>query len=336
MKLIRKIVRVLHDGVITARKTDLGRWTQFAIFFDSIYCRLRFHTTNDEYLDYQFYNHKNCYRKNYLLTYHQRNQYKYITEKGFTRSKYRFYQRIPDCYYREIILAPVCGEDCFLEFVQKHQKIVTKPDTGSYGGNIEIYSYTNDDQARKYFSCLPDNTICEQYILQHETMNGINPFSVNTIRIVTLLDGETVNIISATLRTGSNADTPVDNLRQNGIGAQVDIATGIVSTCGFDYNKKLYMKHPVSGVQFLGLTIPNWSKAIALVKTAHSRLPQCKLLGWDIAITQTGADIVEANNAPGTPIMQMVDLIPKGEKVLQTIREEKRKSRHLCVKSRRL
>ena len=65
--------------------------------------------------------------------------------------------------------------------------------------------------------------------------------------------------------------------------------------------------------------------AIDLVRKAHGQLPQCKLLGWDVAITPTGADIVEANNAPGTLLMQIGDMVPKGEKILQVIRQEEKK-----------
>ena len=325
VKFIKKIVKALRNSWATSRKTNFDNENRFLIFLDCFYCILKFHITPKEYLDYQFYNYKNCYRKNFLLIYHQQNEYKFINEKGFTRSKFNFYQRIPECFSREMILAPMCGEEKFLEFAKKHHQIVTKPDGGSYGRNIEFFTYHDDEQARSYFAALPDRTICEEYIWQHKQMNVMNPFSVNTIRIVSLLKQDEVHIISATLRTGGKPGVCVDNLKNNGVGAQVDIATGIVCTAGFDYNDKVYVRHPVSGTQFLGFNIPNWEMAIEVVKRAHKKLPQCKILGWDIAITRTGVDVVEANNAPGVPIMQIGDMTPKGEKVLEVIKEIKRR-----------
>ena len=59
------------------------------------------------------------------------------------------------------------------------------------------------------------------------------------------------------------------------------------------------------------------------MKTAHKRLPQCMIYGWDIAITETGADIVEANSKPGTRIMQVMDAVPKGKTVLPLIKKER-------------
>ena len=64
-------------------------------------------------------------------------------------------------------------------------------------------------------------------------------------------------------------------------------------------------------------------KAVTLVKEAHKRLPQCMLYGWDIAITETGVDIVEANSKPGTRIMQVMDAVPKGKHVLPLIKKER-------------
>lgn len=320
-----KFLSFPRDAYSVAKKVDSGKWSRFLICLDYIYCQVRYHITSSEYLDLQFYNYKHRYRKNFLLTYHHNEKFCKINTRGFTRSKYKFYQRIPDCFSRELILAPACGEDAFLEFCRKHKAIVTKPDGGSCGADVSIFTYKNDEQAREYFSKISDDFVCEEFICQHEKMTEMSPFSVNTIRILTLLEEGEVEIISACLKTGNRIGCIADNLRKGGVGAQIDVKTGIVSTCGFDYDGNYYVNHPLSGVQFWGFNIPNWDEAIALVKRAHKRLPQCQLLGWDIAITQNGADIVEANNRPGMRLTQMADRIPKGEKVLRAIRNAEKK-----------
>ncbi len=325
MSFIKKALKVFQEASEVVRKTNFGKWSNVAVYFDFLYCRLVLHVSITEYLSYRFYNFSNRYRKKFLLIYHQQKLFRQINIPGFTFSKTRFKQMIPDCFAREMFLASECGEERFLEFAKKHGKIVTKPDTGSYGKDVTIFNHTDDQQTREYFSTLPADTVCEEFIWQHDRMNEINPYSVNTIRIVSLAEEDGVEIICATLRTGGKVGAVVDNLRKDGIGAQVDVATGIISTCGFDYNDGLYVKHPVTGTQFLGFNIPHWDQAVALVKKAHGQLSQCKLLGWDIAITQAGVDIVEANNRPGTLITQMVDLVPKGEKIIEAIKKAKKK-----------
>ena len=103
---------------------------------------------------------------------------------------------------------------------------------------------------------------------------------------------------------------------------KVDIATGIISTFGKDFKLNSYAYHPVSGVKIIGFQIPHWDEAINLIKTAHKRVPQCALYGWDIAITEDGVDIVEANCHPGSRIMQAMDGIPKGKTLLPMMKKD--------------
>ena len=209
-----------------------------------------------------------------------------------------------------------------MEFLKQHKKVILKPDLGSLGRGIEIIEYTNEDAARKRFKefSLDSPTICEEYIRQHPSLNEMNPFSVNTVRVVTILDNNNVEIIAAVLKTGGSVDKFVDNMHNGGIGAQVDIQTGIVTTHGRNYQFKSYVCHPISGMQFIGYCIPNWEKVTELAKEAHRRLPQCLIYGWDIAVTENGAEIIEANNAPGPLLMQTMDRVPKGKKVIKMMK----------------
>lgn len=326
MKYIKKIFSVIRNVKETAQQVDCSKWSQFLIFFDVIYCRLIYHATYKEYLMYRFYNYKNRYRKNFFLKYHQRNEFKKInTGTAFTKSKYGFYSKIPECFSREMIITSESGEQGFVDFAKKHGKIVVKPNGGSLGKGISIFTYTDDEQARKFYADFYKDMICEEFIQQHDGMNALNPYSVNSLRIVTFLTDGEVKIIAAILRTGSKSGVFVDNMCSDGIGAQIEISTGIVSTHGFDYHDNTYIKHPVSGVQFLGFNIPNWDEAIQRVTQAHKKLPECRIFGWDIAITQSGVDIIEANNRPGVPIMQMEDLKPRGAEVLAVTRRIKKK-----------
>ena len=291
--------------------------------WDYFYCKRKYKCNLEEYLEYKFYNYKNRYRKNFILSAH-RPQFVNINTRSFTWSKYVFYQYIPDLFQREIILAPNCGEDSFVQFLRKHKKIVVKPDRGSLGKGVMLLEYTDDASAREYFcSIAPDSQlVCEEFIHQHPVLNALNPHSVNTLRITSLLvDGE-VEILSATLRCGAGADSITDNLSKGGIGAQIDIETGIICAYGKDFAMNSYSHHPISGVQIVGLKIPNWDYAVAFIKEAHKRVPQCTLYGWDIAITEDGVDIVEANSKPGIRNIQQLDGVPKGHKLLPLLKQD--------------
>lgn len=307
----------------TVKSFTDGNWDYITGVFDMIYCRLRYKIPKDEYIAYKFYNYKHRYRKNFIIQW-QRREYIKINSQAFTRSKYAFYQYIPDLFFREMIIAPFCGEEAFVAFLKKHQKIVVKPDQGSLGVGLEVVTYTDDAAAKTFFNGITAARpfICEEFIRQHPELSKLNPASVNTIRVASLLlDGE-VTILSATLKTGAGTERITDNLSQGGIGAQIDVESGIVCTFGKDFDLKTFTHHPTTGAPILGVQIPHWDAAINLIKTAHKRLPQCMLYGWDIAITETGVDIVEANSKPGSRIMQVMDGVPKGKTLLPLLKED--------------
>ncbi len=302
-----------------------GKWDAIKIAFDLLYCKIKFHVNEDEYLKYNFYNLKDRYRKNFLLVYHQKNTYINITTRFFTRSKYSFYKRVPDLFSRGIIPIPYCGEEKFIDFVKKHKKVIIKPDNGSLGKGIEIFEYTDNTAAKEYFNKFSFEIpyVCEEYIHQHHLLSEFNPSSVNSVRVVSILNNDKVEIISAVLKSGGASNKFVDNMHNGGIGAQVDVETGMVTTIGRDYHFNTHIYHPVSNVQFLGFHVPNWDKVIQFVKDAHVRLPQCLIFDWDIAITENGVDLIEANNAPGPLLMQTMDKIPKGEKIIKMMKTTK-------------
>ncbi|MBE6941440.1 MAG: hypothetical protein E7455_04065 [Ruminococcaceae bacterium] len=328
MGLITKIKRKAKtlDNMIRPLAND--KWDYFVIVMDFLWCRSIFKVSRDEYLKYNFHNLKHRYRKNFLLHKH-RIKYSNINYRGLGRSKYLVYKHISDLYQREVILAPQCGEASFLDFCKKYQQIVLKADTGSMGKSVELFNYTDDATAIDLFATFSKEKpkICEPFIRQHKILKQLNPVSVNTLRITSLLQNGEVEILSATLKCGVSEDNITDNLSMGGIGAQVDISSGIVSTFGYDFEQKKYAYHPTTGVKIIGMQLPHWDTVISLVKAAHARLPQCALFGWDIAITETGADIVEANNRPGARIMQRMDGIPKGKKIIPLIRQDRLKNK---------
>ena len=324
MKLIRKMKRRIRYLKTNLDKIGAKGWERFLLVFDIYYCKTILHVKPEEYMLYKFYNLKNRYRKQFLLFYHQRNYMQFFNNLGVAYRKSQLHQHIPQFFQREVLLAPECGAEAFLHFVKKHGVIVTKPNIGSYGKGVEKLQYTNDDDVLHYFNNLKLDTFCEELVIQHEKMNQFNPSCVNTVRIVSLRkDGEII-IIGAALRAAAVEGNFTDNMHRGGLCAQVDIPTGILCTHGSNYEGAQYIKHPVTGCPILGFQIPNWDKAVELVKNAHSVLIDCDYLGWDIAFTPTGTDIIEVNTAPGPMLIQSADAIPKGALVLPILKARRK------------
>ena len=66
-----------------------------------------------------------------------------------------------------------------------------------------------------------------------------------------------------------------------------------IHDCGSGMKK--VTAHPETGTPLDGFKLPYWSKAIELAKTGQRCFPKLPTLGWDIALTDAGAVIIEAN-----------------------------------------
>ena len=162
-------------------------------------------------------------------------------------------------------------------------------------GNLEetIHKHANE--------LLNSNCIHTQVLRQHHEINKINPFCVNTIRFDTFIDksGKT-HIFSALMRFWVNGSN-VDNANSGGFCVGIDLEEGRLKRSGrqmMRYGGLEFEKHPDSDFIFKDFLIPFFSEAYELVLNAVECIPD-RLIGWDVAITESGPVIIEGNITPG-------------------------------------
>ena len=194
-----------------------------------------------------------------------------------------------------------------LKLLAKNAKLFYKPVSQSKGKGIKIL--LNDTEGQQFilnaYATENKKFILEEPIVQHCLMSEINPYSVNTIRVNTVLkkNGD-VAIISATLRTASD-NSIIDNMSQGGFIFPIDLETGIVIDRGLAYNTNVRpIRHPLTGVVLLGRQIPNWELVLNSCRQSAKQFKKLRWLGWDIAITEDGIEIIEANLSPGPRVAQ--------------------------------
>ncbi len=190
--------------------------------------------------------------------------------------------------------------DCeaFVEFARKYEKYIVKPRASGGGEGVYMSRYVSDDIARsEYQTLVKEDSIVEQVILQHDALNALYPDSVNTIRIASVLTKEGPILLSSCMRIGNGG--VIDNFCQGGMTAQVDFNTGRIETDAVDRERNVYDKHPITGVKFIGYQLPNWDYLKKAVCEMALMDPDAGFIGWDIAITPDGIEMVEANNNQG-------------------------------------
>ncbi len=187
--------------------------------------------------------------------------------------------------------------------------IFIKRTKDTYGG-VHTYKISANDvkNGKTVIENLFQEVISSEYlfqetIIQHDEMNKINPYSLNTIRIDTYTNKQGVSkIMSCFMRAGVNR-SHVDNFSSGGVLVGINTETGILypeANSSVRYGiARSYREHPDSGFRFGGFRVPFFREAGDLVLKAATHVPQLRVIGWDVAITPDGPVLVEGNHNPG-------------------------------------
>lgn len=143
-------------------------------------------------------------------------------------------------------------------------------------GNIILFKELNDLYKKDY--------LIQKEVKQSKTISKIYPYSVNTIRIMTLFFENEVSVLSAVLRFGNNKSV-IDNQAAGGISSGIN-KEGFLNNFAVDKFGNKYFKHPYTNSKFEGIRIPNYEKVIDFVSTAHIKFPYFRLISWDIALNE--------------------------------------------------
>jgi len=204
-------------------------------------------------------------------------------------NKFECYERFKDYYGRECILVSnKSPQGEFESFAKKHGRIIIKPLYNDSGKGVRLYNYGDE---------LPKHTfIAEELIRQSEELARFHPQSVNTLRLNTIRCKDSIEVVWAILRYGRNKRI-VDNAHFGGLFSVID-NNGIAIAAG-DVNRHTYVTHPDTGVALTGFKVPDWEKACEMVRSLATKVGGLRFVGWDLALTDRGWILVEANTSPG-------------------------------------
>lgn len=143
---------------------------------------------------------------------------------------------------------------------------------------------------------------------QHEMLRALSPFSVNTIRIVTVRDPATrvPMPIAAVIRLGTEASAPVDNFGAGGASFDLDMTTGRIGDGVQKAHPSERLRvHPDTGAVVAGVELPFASAVVAKCIWLHSKLPLMDIVGWDMTIRPDGGMLlIEANPTTDVDLLQ--------------------------------
>lgn len=315
--------KAMFDKInVVHKKTGKNR---FLIFIDVIYCGLKYQAGYVDYELFEMYNLNKEQRKTVLTRGINNSYIKRFNNPKYTyllKSKKETNQLFEEFLNRDWLDFNNCTKKEFKDFINKHSEFMVKPTNGSCGKGIEKLK-TKDYSEKDLYKYIKDkgDVILEEVIIQHPGMNKLYPGAINTCRIVGFLKDNEVKIIVAYLRVGNGAI--VDNFNSGGMVVPINVKTGKIEYSALDKKHNLYKKHPATGTKFIGFEIPMWEEALDLVKKAGTKIPEVRLAGYDIGISEKGPVLVEINDFPGHDIYQLpphrtngIGVLPDFEKVI--------------------
>lgn len=207
--------------------------------------------------------------------------------------------------------------DGFKNFLNGKDIVFAKDPTGECGHNISKIKVAEHTPEELFETCKKNGQLLvEEAIIQSDDMNEVNPYSVNSYRVVTLLKDGKAQVIANALRVNQNDATVV--------GCSDDIYFAMKPDGSVDGNVvddygNIYTKHPLTGFEFANMRIKGVKEAFDLCCKAAEKIPQVRYIGWDIAFSDKGPVIVEGNEYPGFGVLQFYKLKDSHEGHLKDI-----------------
>lgn len=293
-------------------KRQRGGFTA-AYVLDAVRCSYRHKASPENYLVLRFYELSDEERAGYLTSGRSAMADRRLN-RNMTRDadrvmsqKHLFYQKFSEFVQRESIYVPEVTYKEFSEFFGRHETVILKPDVGIMGRGIEKLRTKDVKDLKALFeACRSGKFLAEQLICQHEALEAVSS-CVNSVRINGARDQKgAVRLVGACLKCGSQ-EAAADNFHSGGIAYPLDLKTGVVTGPGRNNTEiRDYERHPGSGVYMPGFCVPCWEAVRTCAVRAMEQMPELGYVGWDIAVTPKGAELIEGNcHWPGGNIIQL-------------------------------
>ncbi len=160
--------------------------------------------------------------------------------------------------------------------------------------------------------------IIQDGIDQSSILSDIYPYSVNTIRSLSLRYGDKIVIFSNELNFGNNQNY-VSNTSAGGVFCGVD-KNGDVAEFGYDNKFNKIFEHPFTHRPFKNIALPDIGDLEKIIVQGHERLPHFDLVAWDFGVDKSSNYVLIEYNLvlPGLDYHQVING-PVFEKYLDVI-----------------
>ena len=307
-KIHKLIKKVKNCSTQILQRDSVHPLSLFRYCVDAVICHKLYGSSIDDYFELRFFEKTHNERKTYFTT---NDALSFINCINGLENNRRFYEKtymyqvLGKYTKREQLLCPPKDFKEFESFILRHRKVFYKPSNAYCGNGVEVWCTDDSDIKELYEVVSKRAAVLDEPVTQHPYLASLNPDSLNSVKIYTMMIKNECHFVAAELRIGRRGSF-VDNYERGGLAACVDITTGAIIGKAYDIRMNQYQEHPDTGVKISGLILPNWSELLRFTEEcAHS----CPLayVEWDIAIRENDCVLIEANaNARNSEIQMGV------------------------------
>lgn len=288
--------------------TGWHRW-RIVRFLDLVWCNYRYGCPTNNYVSFQFYRLNSCTRNSF---YTFRRRIKLIQKRfdfptyNLFKSKNRFNELFKDFIHRKwLYIDGSTTEDQITSFLDKHETAILKPVDESCGKGITKIHKEDKDGIADILENVRNGHffMLEEVVENCDELKRINPSSLNTLRVNTFIDKKgTIHLLDSAIRVGSGSSV-VDNLYNGGVIYPIS-QQGFISNYGQNHKCEKFYNHPSTGVKMIGMDIPRFDMLRDYILKVAAVCPKARLVGWDVAITPSGFELIEGNMGSSEDALQ--------------------------------
>lgn len=286
MNKIRRFNTTIEEKI----DPNLTFFQKLGIFLDFVREHRKYGVLLLDYTQYEFYWKRRNERRKYV-TYRRLSEimntcnnpeHRYLFDQ-----KPEFDKTFKKYLHRDFLDLREGNWEDFQKFVEGKDCFFSKDPNGMFGKGVEKHILNEVEDLKALYDDLKSRQVlCEEGLTQCKEMESFNESSINTIRVVSIVDANGVpQLLGGIIRFGRKGRV-ADNFHNHGIVAYLDAENGIAGSEGVDRDNVRYNIHPDSGQQIIGFKIPCWDKIVETVKEAALVVPDMRYMGWDIAITK--------------------------------------------------
>jgi alpha-L-glutamate ligase-like protein len=168
---------------------------------------------------------------------------------------------------------------------------------GEFAGMNDIRQHVSSVVSGLYsLGGRPDQALIQQRVQLHSAFERISYQGIGDVRVIVYKRTP----VMAMLRLPTKASNGRANLHQGGIGAGVDLDSGLTTRAVM--RNRLADRHPDTGVSLVGFQVPYWPQILEMARRVAGAV-DLGYLGVDIVVDRDeGPLLLEANARPGLAI----------------------------------